>query len=231
MRYGPIYLLYTLLIWNCSNQPIPEAGKSRPTDSLPETPIVDTTDLTAGEPPEGWIDLGQTDPTILLDIRYATTDNFVSEQMYPCPRCLLRQEAAKKLIALQKELQLEGLGLKVFDCYRPRPVQQLLWDKVPNASYVTPPDKGSMHNRGVAVDVTLVVRSTGEELPMGTDYDYFGAEAHHTHLDLAPDVLENRKYLKERMASMGFKHIRTEWWHYSYTTGSYAMADFVWDCP
>ncbi|MEM9821647.1 MAG: M15 family metallopeptidase [Bacteroidota bacterium] len=177
-----------------------------------------------------WSDLQLLDSTIIIDLRYATTDNFVKEKMYDCPRCFLRPPAAKALVALHREFQQQGLGIKVFDCYRPRPIQQKLWDKVPNASYVTPPQKGSMHNRGLAVDLTLVDQS-GKELEMGTAFDFFGKRAHHTFTDLPKTVLDNRKLLKERLLAYRFKSIRTEWWHYSYTVDRYPLSDMLWDCP
>ena len=94
---------------------------------------------------------------ILLDIKYATKDNFTKKVIYPCGRCYLRPGVAKKIEAAHQWLKNEHKkGLKMFDCYRPRPAQQRLWDVVPNPDYVTPPAKGSMHNRGLAVDLTLV---------------------------------------------------------------------------
>jgi len=176
-----------------------------------------------------WTDIQLLEKEILLDIKYATTDNFVEEQLYDCGRCFLRPAAAKALQDAHQELQAKGLGLKMFDCYRPRPIQQKLWDKVPNPSYVTPPSRGSMHNRGLAVDLTIV-DAAGKELDMGTAYDFFGKKAHHTHTDLPEEVLSNRTMLKELMFKHGFLHIRTEWWHYSYSIGKYALSDMLWNC-
>ncbi len=176
-----------------------------------------------------WADVHLLDQSVLLDIRYATDNNFVEEQLYDCGRCFLRPAVAKAMLAAHHELQEQGLGLKMFDCYRPRPIQQKLWDKVPNASYVTPPSRGSMHNRGLAIDVTIVDQS-GKELEMGTTYDFFGKRAHHTFTDLPETVLANRKMLKELMYKHGFLHIRTEWWHYSYTIGKYELSDMLWKC-
>ncbi len=177
-----------------------------------------------------WTEIRLLDSTILIDLKYATSDNFVEEQLYDCPRCFLRPAAAKALVARHQHFQKQGLGIKVYDCYRPRPIQQKLWDKVPNASYVTPPKKGSMHNRGLAVDLTLVDQH-GKPLEMGTAYDFFGKRAHHTFTDLPQTVLDNRKLLKETLFKFNFQSIRTEWWHYSYTIGKYALSDMLWDCP
>ena len=176
-----------------------------------------------------WTDIHLLDSTIIIDLKYATTDNFVKEKLYDCQRCFLRPPAAKALVKAHQEFQQEGLRIKVLDCFRPRPIQQKLWDKVPNPNYVTPPKKGSMHNRGLAVDLTLVDQNN-EELEMGTAFDYFGKEAHHTYTNLPEKVLNNRKLLKERLAKYHFRHIRTEWWHYSYTYGKFGLSDMLWNC-
>ncbi len=174
-------------------------------------------------------DVAALDPSIRLDIRYATADNFTKSKIYDCPRCLLRPEAADAIVKAHKSLKPKGLGLKMYDCYRPRPYQQRLWDKVPNPDYVTPPAKGSMHSRGAAVDLTIV-DSKGNELDMGTPYDFFGREAHTDHFDLPKKVLENRRLLRETLEAVGFKGIRTEWWHYSYQGKNWPLSDYVWPC-
>ena len=177
-----------------------------------------------------WVELNFLDSTIILDLKYATTDNFVKEQLYECGRCFLRHEAAKQLVKVNKVLKDHGYRLKLFDCYRPLPIQQKLWDKFQNASYVTPPSKGSMHNRGLAVDLTIVDKS-GNELDMGTPFDFFGKKAHHTYTELSDSVFNNRLLLKRTMESVGFKPIRTEWWHYSYTKKMHELSEMVWNCP
>lgn len=173
--------------------------------------------------------LGELEPSILLDIRYATANNFTKAKIYDCPACLLRPEAAQAIVKVQKALKKKGLGLKMFDCYRPRPYQQRLWDKVPDPNYVMPPAKGSMHSRGAAVDLTLV-DAKGNELDMGTTYDFFGVEAHTDYTKLPAKVLDNRRILREAMEAAGFKGIRTEWWHFSYQRKQYGLSDYVWPC-
>lgn len=191
----------------------PEPPKERPID-------FDTTE---------WMDISYLDSTIIVDMRYATDSNFVAEKMYACNRCFLRPEVAKAIVAIHQNFQKEKKGIKVFDCFRPRPIQQKLWEKVPNASYVTPPKKGSMHNRGSAVDITIV-DDQGKELDMGTDFDFFGKEAHHTYMEHDSIINDNRKLLKTTMEDAGFKSIRTEWWHYSYRKKQYGFSDMLWEC-
>lgn len=166
----------------------------------------------------------------VIDIRYATTNNFVKTAMYPCARFFLRPEVALALNRVRDKVKKESCRLKLFDGYRPRPVQYKLWAKVPNPDYVTNPAKGSMHNRGLAIDLTLA-DMYGAELDLGTPYDFFGPEAHQDYTNLSPQVLSRRKLLKDAMEAEGFKAIRTEWWHFFYTKASYPLDDWQWPCP
>ena len=180
--------------------------------------------------PKGWQEITTKETGILIDIRYATKNNFTNQKIYACPRCFLRPAAAKKLVEVQQELKTRyGYGLKVYDCFRPKPYQQKLWDIKPDPSYVTPPEKGSMHSRGMAIDLTIVDKS-GRELNMGTEYDYFGEEAHHDYSGFPADIQKNRVLIKKLFELHGFKSIRTEWWHYSLAKPSYALDKWVWAC-
>lgn len=180
-------------------------------------------------PPTDFVDIQTLDPSILLDIRYATDNNFTESKIYDCPRCLLRPKVAEAVLEIHKSLKVKGLGLKMFDCYRPAPYQQRLWDKVPDPRYVMHPKRGSQHSRGAAVDLTIV-DSLGNELDMGTPYDFFGEEAHHPYTKLPKQVLVNRKLLKSTMEAAGFRSIRTEWWHYSLKGNSYPLSEELWPC-
>lgn len=179
--------------------------------------------------PADFADVAVQEPGIKIDIRYANANNFTKKQIYDCPRCLLRPIVADALAKAHRSLKTKGYGLKVFDCYRPRPYQQRLWDAVPDANYVTPPTKGSMHSRGAAVDLTIV-DSNGKELDMGTPYDFFGREAHTDYLNLPQNTLANRKLLRETMEAAGFKGIRTEWWHFSFRGNTFPLSDYTWEC-
>ncbi len=235
MKYLAISLLFLLV--NCGGkqaeapptlpqeQPSQPSGESSPS-SIPEQP----------QPPTGidydttqWTEITRLDPTILLDFRYATSNNFVKEKMYDCGRCFYRPAVAKALVKAHKTLQKKGYGLKMYDCYRPRPIQWKLWNKVPDPRYVADPRKGSMHNRGMAADLTIVDKN-GKELDMGTDFDFFGEEAYHAYTELPKQVLDNRKLLLNTMAAVGMKHTTTEWWHYSYRQKTFPIDDWVWKC-
>ncbi len=176
-----------------------------------------------------WEELARVEPGILLDMRYATENNFVKEEMYDCGRCFLRPEVARAVVAVHRSLQEQGYGLKMYDCYRPRPIQWKLWNKVPDTRYVADPKKGSMHNRGMAVDLTIV-DSEGRELDMGTDFDFFGEEAYQGYPHHPADVLKNRQLLLETMETNGLLRTPTEWWHYSYRAKTFPLDDWLWPC-
>lgn len=166
----------------------------------------------------------------VYDMRYATENNFLKAKVYDCAECYTRVKTAKALIKANAAFLEKGYRIKFFDCYRPNSVQHKMWKLFPNPQYVANPVKGSIHNKGGAVDITLVDLE-GRELDMGTDFDFFGKKAHHDHLDLPQEVLDNRKLLKETMEKHGFWSIRTEWWHYNLSAGSNdKVADFRWPC-
>ena len=168
----------------------------------------------------------------ILDMKYATADNFLKQAVYDCGECYLREATAKALLAAQKEFVKRGYSLKLFDCYRPLSVQKKMWKILPGTHYVDNPAKGSKHNRGAAVDLTLVDIATGEELDMGTPFDTFSPRAHHTYTQLPKEVLDNRKLLKEVLNKYNFKSIYSEWWHYEYRPEmASAVEDLPWECP
>ena len=160
--------------------------------------------------------LDSLDSGFAYEIRYATAENFMNEQLYDCGVCLLRPEVAAALIKANQYFCEQGFKIKIFDCYRPLDAQKQMWAKVPKATYVANPyDGGSIHNKGAAIDLTLVTLE-GCYVEMGTDYDYFGREAHIDNMTLPKQALKNRKRLIDGMRAFGFKTIRTEWWHYSF---------------
>lgn len=151
---------------------------------------------------------------LITDWKYATTENFTKYILYKNPEAYLRIEAAQALQKVQEELKQQGLSLKIFDAYRPYSVTKKMWQVVPDERYAANPAKGSGHNRGAAVDVTIVDLETGNELPMPTAFDDFTEKAHHNYMQLNAAVLSNRKLLKTTMEKHGFVALQTEWWHY-----------------
>jgi len=166
------------------------------------------------------VDLTTLDRSIVLDLRYATADNFTRQKLYAVARCLLRREIAERLVRVQRALRAQGLGLAVWDCYRPISVQQRFWALVPDARYVAEPVfqdgraiAGSKHNRGAAVDVTLV-DARGRELEMPTAFDDFSERAHRDGAGWSAAARRNAHTLEAAMAEEGFAPLATEWWHF-----------------
>jgi D-alanyl-D-alanine dipeptidase len=159
------------------------------------------------------VDIKEVNPRIVVDMKYATGDNFTKKRLYDSNTCFLRRTTAVKLDAVQKELEGMNLGLKVWDCYRPLAVQRTLWTILPDERYVANPEKGSRHNRASAVDVTLV-DSKGKELQMPTGFDDFSSSAYHRYQDLPDQAIRNRELLKGLMEKAGFIPLFEEWWHY-----------------
>ena len=164
------------------------------------------------------------------DMKYATEDNFLKSKVYECDKCFLRLKTVRALINANIKFIKKGFRIKLFDCYRPLDIQKKMWALVPNPEYVANPSKGSIHNRGGAVDLTLVTLE-GEELNMGTAFDFFGKEAGHGYQFLDKKIMSNRKFLKKVMLQNGFKSFDSEWWHYNLSS---AMTDKVantkWKC-
>lgn len=170
-------------------------------------------------PPVELVDVAALDPTIRLDLRYAGTDNFTGVALYPAARCLLRRDAAERLARVQRRLRADGLGLLLWDCYRPLSVQERFWALVPDERYVARPERrggrpvaGSKHNRGAAVDVTLV-DAAGRPLAMPTGFDDFSARAHRG-APAPPAARANAARLEAAMVAEGFEPFPTEWWHF-----------------
>ena len=163
-------------------------------------------------------------PDVKVDMRYATADNFTGHVVYDCGRCFLRRGTAEKVAKAQRLLAAKGLSLKMWDCYRPLAVQKRFWSLVPDPRYVADPRTGSRHNRGNAVDVTIV-DSDGNELPMPTRFDDFSLRAAHTATDLPPDAVRNRQLLADTMTAAGFRLLADEWWHYDDPDGGGELLD------
>ena len=174
------------------------------------------------------VELRSVIPDIVYDLRYATKNNFMGRRMYTgnIRHTFLRKPAAEGLLKVQQDLKARGFGLKIFDGYRPYSVTVKFWELVKDEKYVANPAKGSAHNRGLAVDLTLIDMKTKKELDMGTGFDNFTDSAHHSFNNLDPEVRENRKLLRETMKKYGFDMFDTEWWHYSWpNTNDYELLD------
>ena len=229
-----------LILGACKQQPnVPKNDSTRSDaeivmDTIPKDTNVEQKKTTLktfeGIADTTFVRLADFSEDFVYDMRYATENNFLKAKVYDCPECYTRAKTAKALIRANKDFMEKGVKIKFFDCYRPNSVQFKMWEIVPNPQYVANPDKGSIHNKGGAVDITLVDLE-GKELDMGTDFDYFGKKAYHDNMDLPQEILDNRKLLKETMEAHGFWSIRTEWWHYNLSAASNdKVANFKWEC-
>lgn len=165
-----------------------------------------------------FVRLSDADPRILQDIRYAGTNNFLGVACYPEAEALLQRPAAEALGRVQDDLEAEGLGLVVYDAYRPWWVTWVFWEATPPElrTFVATPSLGSRHNRGCAVDVGLVDRETGRPLPMPSGYDEFTERAYVAYAGGTAESRNNRDLLIDAMGRHDFTVYRAEWWHFDH---------------
>lgn len=164
----------------------------------------------------GLVNIQDIDDTFVLDLRYATDNNFVGKKVYSVAICLLQEDTAVKLKNANSLAKKDGYRIKIWDGYRPLDAQKAFWEITPDPRYVSDPNKGTDHNRGTAVDITLVDES-GKELEMPTGFDEFAERAWRSYQGNTPEAQKNMEYLTNIMVESGFKPISTEWWHYKDT--------------
>lgn len=211
----PLFLICTFLgLVSCKSQTVTGfAAKNRPI-------VNDTT----------FVNLKDYSNDFVYDMKYATSDNFLNAKVYDCAECFLRLKTVKALIEANDSFMKMGYKIKLFDCYRPLDIQKKMWEIVSNPSYVADPSKGSIHNRGGAVDITLV-DANGKVLDMGTSFDFFGIEASHNYLNFSPEILANRQLLKRIMIEKGFNFFDSEWWHYNLKSAlNDKISNVKWNC-
>jgi len=174
-----------------------------------------------------FINLKNFSDLFLFDIRYNTDNNFAHVVLYPEPIAWMRYVAARDFMEAARHFKSMGLTVKVFDTYRPRDVQFRMWEVVPDVRFVANPNTGSIHNRGGAADITLT-DADGNDLDMGTDFDFFGVEAYPTCKTISAEAQKNRKILSENITKFHFKAITSEWWHFSHTTArGFELSNFI----
>lgn len=162
------------------------------------------------------IDLEDFIKGIHLDIRYATANNFTGEVIYEQPKAYVRKPVAEALKKIQAELNAQDLGLKIFDAYRPYAATLKFYEVYPDTNFVAAPWKGSRHNRGCAVDITLINFGSKKELEMPTGFDDFSEKANPNYKNVPETAIKNRSLLISTMKKHGFTVYPTEWWHFDY---------------
>lgn len=170
----------------------------------------------AANPQNELVNLKKFIPGLNLDIRYATTNNFTGEKIYTMARAYARKPVAESLKKIQADLKKQGLELKIFDGYRPYSATVRFYETYHDTTYVASPYKGSRHNRGCALDLTVIDSKTGAELEMPTGYDSFKKEAWPTTPVRDPTIRKNRQLLIDAMEKHGFKVNASEWWHFDF---------------
>ena len=164
------------------------------------------------------LELVKLDNTIQLDIRYARSDNFVGRPVYTEARAFLQRPAAEAVVRVHHKLKKQGLGLVIFDGYRPWTITKLFWEVTPEdkRKFVANPEKGSKHNRGCAVDLSIYNLKTGKEIEMPSDFDEFTERASPGYKGGTAAETKNRELLRHLMEAEGFAVNPNEWWHFDY---------------
>jgi zinc D-Ala-D-Ala dipeptidase len=174
--------------------------------------------------PDDFVEVATAIPDAVIDIRYATKDNFTGDVLYPKAVCKLRRAVAERLAKAAAALRKQDRRLLMWDCYRPLSIQKILWARVPDPRYVADPKQGSRHNRGAAIDLALVDKD-GNAVPLPTKFDEFTKAAHRKNALRGKPGLEARR-LSDAMGAAGFQPMPTEWWHFDAPeSAKYALAD------
>jgi zinc D-Ala-D-Ala dipeptidase len=183
--------------------------------------------------PKRLVELVKLDPSIRLDMRYATTNNFTGRVLYSEARAFLTAAAAQALVRASAAAQADGFGLNIYDAYRPWRVTKKLWDATPagpKKNYVANPKRGSKHNRGCAVDLTLYDLKTGALVEMPTEFDDFSEKAHRNYAGATLTAIANRERLQRYLETQGFVGLSNEWWHFDFTGWeNYPVMDMLFD--
>jgi len=226
MRIRRVVPLFTALLIACATAPTASHNVQqfhiipvRPIEQLRQEALAATPPIEPGTfRPADLVELVKLDPTIRLDIRYATSNNFLGVPLYEEARAFLQRPAAEAVVRANHALAAKGYGLLIHDAYRPWYITKIFWDATPadKHQYVADPAHGSRHNRGCAVDLTLYDRNTGRVIEMPSGYDEMSERAHADYPGGTGEQREMRALLRNAMEAQGFKVYEFEWWHFDY---------------
>lgn len=178
-------------------------------------PVQDTADLgLQKEVSDGLVNVRLRDDTLLCTMLFAREDNFCAEMLYDADVCMLEPDTLSKLLQAQERFMQDGYRIKLNDAYRPQRVQYLLYERIPDRTYIADPSRGSRHNRGIAVDMTLVDMATGLEVEMPSPMHTFGGAGRRDYDGHSAEAKKNMDYMTDVMESCGFTSIKSEWWHF-----------------
>jgi zinc D-Ala-D-Ala dipeptidase len=213
-RLCPVKLNALMLMFITSLAPSLLIGQSK--YGLKATTYQEYVQSVKENPAKELVDLETFIPGIVLDIRYATKNNFTGERIYNIAKAYARRPVAEALKKVQNDLKAKNLGIKIFDAYRPYKATIKFYEVYRDTTYVASPYRGSRHNRGCALDLTVVDLQTGKELSMPTEYDSFRKEAWPSTPVKDPEIRKNRALLIQVMEKHGFKVNSSEWWHFDF---------------
>ncbi len=217
MRRPALILVVAALA--CHSAPVFHVTPVRPVAELREEALRATPPVEAGPfRPSDLVEVVMLDSTIHLDIRYATTRNFLSTPLYSQARAFLQRPAAEAVVRVHRALRAQGYGLLIHDAYRPWYITKVFWDATPPSQhdFVADPAHGSRHNRGCAVDLTLFDLRTGKPVPMPSLYDEFSPRANPDYTGGSAEQRRMRDFLRTAMEAEGFTVYEHEWWHFDY---------------
>jgi zinc D-Ala-D-Ala dipeptidase len=216
---GPVSLSRRHVALGIAILPLTTCITSRPDKDVPFRPASKQQAKPADADPNRLVELITLDPAIRLDLRYATPNNFTGRTLYTGARAALVSAAADALARASMMAKADGFGLNIYDAYRPWRVTKQLWDATPpgpKRNYVANPKRGSRHNRGCAVDLTLYDLATGKLAEMPTEFDDFSEKAHRDYSGASSQAIQNRKLLESHMQAQGFIGMSNEWWHFDF---------------
>src|SRR5208283_670931 len=215
-------LLFVLLVASLQAQELKQTFKIQPVRPVPELraealkaqPPVEQGDFSNPD----LVELIRLDPTLKLDIHYASSNNFLSTPVYAEAKALMQQPAAEAVVRVNRKLHEQGLGLLIFDGYRPWYVTKMFWEATAEKEhpYLADPAGGSRHNRGCAVDLTIYDLKTGQPISMPSSYDEFSDSAHADYPGGTAEQRAHRELVRTAMEAEGFTVYPNEWWHFDY---------------
>jgi len=225
-----ITILFVLLADLASGSPQKRDTTRNPYHLNLVSDIADYRKQVNADPKLELVNLENVIPGIVTDIRYATDNNFTGEVIYEMARAYARHPVAVALKLVQDSLAVHGLGLKIYDAYRPYAATLRFFEVYPDTNFVANPRFGSRHNRGCAVDITLVDLTTKQEIAMPTVFDDFTEKAHPQYTNLPQEVIANRTFLFSVMKHFGFTFYHSEWWHFDFDGWEkYPLMDLTFD--
>ena len=184
--------------------------------------------IVKADPDNQLVDLREIIPDAIFDVRYATANNLIGRPLYPTADVFMRKPAALALRQVHENLKQLGFGLVFHDGYRPYEITELFYEVIKDTTYVADPRKGSRHNRGMAIDLSMFDRKTGQMVKMPSEYDETTQRAHHDYQEGDVEALQNRQILKDAMLDVGFQIYPFEWWHYDFKGWDQCQTYDIW---